>query len=640
MLDSDDNYSVNSDGFHNQYPQGLENSDNVAISKTITSNIITRTSTILSYIKEDNKFAKTQVEPNPSYDPNEIIKPEGTASYSLQNYDNIGKPIVSTKRKNADLENIKSAEYNEEHDDEQDEDDDEDNETKKSNAVLEDTGEYNVFDIENRPPDKGFWAWTCAFCVLSINTFSWGANSAFGVYLNYYTTMEYFPGASMEQYVMIGGLCLGLSFIVCPITVSLCRRYYFKITMSIGTGLIFLSYWLASISKTVIQLIMFQGFLMSIGFALVAGSCFIILPTWFLKKRSITQGIASAGAGLGGIIFSRPVDQIIKSYLDNPKYANNQHEALRLGISWSLRMQSFVCGFMLVISVILIRTYRPLIDPKVKEKPFIHELYAFLVRFDILKQIPVLCVIFWNMIYGLAYTILLFSLSSYATSIGLTYQQGSNVTTVQSVAQTIGRPLMGMCSDKIGRVNSTIFFTTLITIFIFFFWIFVTTYSALLAFAFLVGFILGINWVNFGPMTADIVGGGMDLTHTISMMMFTGGFPFLIAELVGLKLKRPEMEKPFLYCQILCGVSCIISVLVLLPFREWKVKRILNARRKQFLPKLTFDDTDETTNIENETINKGQFINEKAENELNRLDKMLENNVSSYLLRMFYPIAV
>lgn len=597
-----------------------------------TDNLVTRTSTLLSYIKEDNRFAKTQVEPSPSYDPTELIR-IGTAAPPERE-----REKVETF---GDVENTKSDI----------DDDDDDVETQRS-AVVQDTGEYNIFDVQNEPPDKGFWAWTAAFCVLFINTFSWGPNAAFGVYLNYYTTTDFFPGASVEQYVMIGGLGLGASFMACTITNALCRRFYFKYVMSAGTALIFLSYWLASISKTVIQLIMFQGFMMSFGFAAAAGSCFVILPTWFLKRRSIAQGIAAAGGGLGGIIFSRPIDAIIKRYIDDPRYADNPHEALRLGIAWALRMEALVCGFSLVVCICLLRTYRPLINEESKKKPFLPELYSYLLRFDLLKQPPLICIISWNMVYGLTYTILLFSLSSYASSIGLSYRQGSNVTNVQSVAQAIGRPLTGMCSDKIGRVNTTIIFTLIITILIFFFWIFITTYSQLLAFAFLAGFILGVNWVNFGPMTADIVGAGPDLTDAISILMFTGGIPQLIAELVGLKLRRPELSKPFLYCQILCGVAGLVSALLLFPLREWKVKRILLARRNHLLS-LVADSTekdDATITKTNDRVipdaANGNFNDDLHENqvhvqeEIKRLDTMLQSNIYFYIFRTFYPIAV
>lgn len=604
--ESSNNPNSDSNSVHS-LPSNLAFFPHTEINKVLT-HALTRTSTIVSNIREDNKFAKTQTVPNPSFDPY-VEEKIGTAAVDDDDDNN----DTNTNIKNTNNTHLSSNSSSS-------------TSTLSTNTEpeIKDTGEFNVYDLYNKPPDKGFWAWTSALCVMSINTFSWGANSVFGVYLNYYVSTNYFPNASMEQYVMIGGLTLGLSFMTCTITNTLCRRYYYKYVMSVGTAITFLSYWLASISHNVIQLIMFQGFLMSIGFALVAGSSFLILPTWFLKKRSIAQGISSAGGGLGGIIFSRPVDQIIKKYLDDPKYKNDQNKALKLGMSWALRMQSLVCGFMLVLSIILVRTFRPLKDPKAREKNLLADLSSFLLRFDLIKEKSLICVILWNMIYGLAYTILLFSLSSYASTIGLSYSQGSNVTTIQSVAQTVGRPVLGLISDKYGRINITVICTLLIAIFVFFFWIFITTYGELIAFAFITGFLLGVNWVNFAPMTADIVGGGgVDLNHAISIEMFTGGMPLIIAELVGLKLKRPNMNKQFLYCQILVGISCVISAIVLMPFREWKVKRILSARRKLIID----DNYDLNSSLE-------------KEKQINRLDALLDNTFYAYTIRMFYPISV
>ncbi|TID30839.1 hypothetical protein CANINC_000575 [Pichia inconspicua] len=562
---------------------GYDSTENQQQSQRRMSNILTRTSTVISQLKEDNKFAKTQVSNELPYDP------------MISNNDN--------DNCDDDLEGFPDSSQN--------------------TQQVKDTGEYNIYDIENKPPDGGVWAWIATGCVLCINTFSWGLNACFGVFLNYYTTTNFFPGARMEQYVMIGGMGLGLSFMTCVITNGLCRKYNFKLIMYIGTALTFLSYWLASIAKTVVQLIMFQGFMMGIGWGLVAGATFMILPTWFLKKRSVAQGIATAGGGLGGIIFSRPTDEIIKKYMNDPKYANDPHEGLRKGISWALRMQALVCGAILLVSVFLIRTYRPLKNDV--KKPILKEMFGFLKRWDLIKQVPIMCLIIWNMVYGLAYTILLFSLSSYATSIGLSYLQGSNVTTVQSVAQTIGRPMLGFISDKIGRVNTTCLCTFIIAIFTFCFWIFTTTYSELLGFAFVIGLFLGVNWVNFGPMTADVVGGGPELNHTISLLMFSGGFPLLIAELAGLKLRRPQLSNPFLYCQILVGVASIISVACLLPLREWKVSRILNARLKLLQEEKELDEEKHTSS---------------NHPEIERLEYMLQSDIYHYLIRMFYPIAV
>lgn len=521
-------------------------------SLSLAEKVLTRTSTIINDIREDNRAA---------------IQQEKCRMYPLE------------------LDDI--------------EDDDAEH-SSDSESKFGDDGVTNSHDIINKPPDGGFWAWTTCVCVMLINAFSWGANSAFGVYLNFYMTNDYFPGATMKEYVTIPGLLLGFSFMICTVSNTLIQRWNYKIIMLIGTAIIFLAFWLASIAKTILQLIIFQGLILSIGYGLAAGACFVIIPMWFLKKRSVAQGIAASGAGVGGIVFARPVQVIIEKYDED-------------GVKWALRMQGLVCGLMLVLSIALMKTCRSLIDPKLgtKEKPIWKEITSFLFRWDLYKQVPMACLLLWNIIYGLGYTIFLFSFSSYATAVGLTYLQGSNVVTVQSVAQLVGRPILGLISDRIGRINATIGFSFFLSIIALAWWIFIRNYAELLVFAFIVGFIMGINWVNFGPLIADYCGGGSkDSIHAMSMLTFSGGFPLIVSELIGLQLRRPEMAKPFLYCQIFVGVSILVSVIILLPFREWKVKRVLHSSW------------------------------EKSEDQRPRLDKLLDDSWKSYFIRMFYPICV
>ncbi|GMG39548.1 unnamed protein product [Ambrosiozyma monospora] len=168
---------------------------------------------------------------------------------------------------------------------------------------LQDDGTFNRHDLEDMPPDGTFWGWTAAFCVLCINCFSWGMNSAYGVFLDYYVESNHFPGANMEEYALIGGLALGVSFILLNLPNIFVKVYGLKPVMFSGIALQFLCLWLASIAVTITQLIIFQGFLIAIAFAFVAGPSFIVIPTWFLKKRSVASGIGVAGAGLAGLSF-------------------------------------------------------------------------------------------------------------------------------------------------------------------------------------------------------------------------------------------------------------------------------------------------------------------------------------------------
>ncbi|QPG75087.1 hypothetical protein FOA43_002428 [Brettanomyces nanus] len=473
---------------------------------------------------------------------------------------------------------------------------------KRATIKPPDTGEFCKQDMLDVPPDGTFWGWTTCICVMLINTFSWGTNTVYGVFLDYYVSTNHFPEANMEEYALIGGLCLGFSFMLISVANTLIRRFHYKLVMSFGAMLIVICFCAASVAKTITQLIMLQGFLMSIGFALTAGPTFVMIPSWFLKKRSVAQGIGAAGVGLAGVIFSKPVQVMIETDGD---------------YQWALRMMGIICGVMLAISIALIRTRRPL---QVKNDSLLKTIWHNCTRWDIYLRAPMACVIMWNFIYGLAFAVLLFSFSSYSTSIGLTQSQGSMVTLVESIAQTVGRPILGLLSDRYGRANTTILVTTFLGIICLCWWTFVKSYANLLIFGFVAGFFMGINWVNFSPLSADVVGGGDDLLAAISMLTFLGGMPQVVAEIIGLKLKRPGMTQPFLYCQILVGVACLVSAAILLPFREWKIKKILSAREKCILAKDPILRT------------------EKDELRLDRYKLILQSTFKGRVIRAFYPV--
>ncbi|QPG74606.1 hypothetical protein FOA43_001938 [Brettanomyces nanus] len=475
--------------------------------------------------------------------------------------------------------------------------------TKSQGVLVNYDGEFNKQDVIDRPPEGTLWGWISVLCVCGINTFSWGVNSVFGVFLNYFVSSNQFPGASMEDYALVGGLSMGLSFMLINVANTLVRRFYYKYVMAVGIVLLIICDLCAAEATTIVQFIMLQGLLLSIAYALVASPGFVIIPTWFLKKRSIATGIGTAGAGLSGIIFSRPIQAIIDT---TGSY------------KWALRMIGIVCGVMLTVCTLLIRSHRDLIV--VTGRSFWGDVLVGFTRWDIYRQKPLVYLILWNFLYGFPYTILLFSMSSYSTAIGLTSAQGAVVTTVQSVAQCIGRPLLGLLSDYFGKGNVTLLATALLGVFSLCWWIFVKTYANLIVFAFFTGLLVGINWVNFSPLCADIVGGGDDLLAAVSFLCLIGGPPMIVSEIIGLKLERPDDSRPYLNSQILVGVMCIGSAAMLIPFREFKIYRMLHARRELIQKKFKENQTSEDCT------------------RLNRYNILLEKSYRGYLIRSFYPI--
>ncbi|KAJ5691528.1 MFS general substrate transporter [Penicillium malachiteum] len=106
----------------------------------------------------------------------------------------------------------------------------------------------------------------------------------------------------------------------------------------------------------------------------------------------------------------------------------------------------------------------------------------------------------------LAYVVLLFSLPSYSVTIGITQNQGSLAGALLSLGQVVGRPGVGLLSDRLGRIPVTIIATFLPGILSLFQWIFANSVGLICFFAVLVGLFSGNFLAAMSPITAEVVG--------------------------------------------------------------------------------------------------------------------------------------
>src|SRR5277367_383475 len=183
------------------------------------------------------------------------------------------------------------------------------------------------------------------------------------------------------------------------------------------------------------------------GFLFIAsvGLC----PQWFVKRRSFANSIAAAGSGLGGLIYSLATGAMIQS----------------VGLGWAFRILAIVTFAVNGICAILVRDRNIAIGS-------IHE--AFALR--LLKRPEFLLLLGWGFFSLIGYVVLLFSLPNYATSIGLTAQQGSVIGALLNLGQGLGRPCVGFFSDAAGRMNIALLGTFLSGFFCFVIWIFAKSY--------------------------------------------------------------------------------------------------------------------------------------------------------------------
>ena len=137
-----------------------------------------------------------------------------------------------------------------------------------------------------------------------------------------------------------------------PITNLLIRRFGTKMPMYLGLVLWLAGWVSASFASKYWQLFLSQGLLVGIGAGLNWLPAAPVLPQWFLRRRSLVQGIASSGSGTIGIIYSVATVPMIET----------------LGLGWALRITGITSTVVLVACTYVLRDRNR--DTKAEIKPF------------------------------------------------------------------------------------------------------------------------------------------------------------------------------------------------------------------------------------------------------------------------------
>jgi MFS family permease len=316
-------------------------------------------------------------------------------------------------------------------------------------------------------PDGGY-GWIIVLAVFTINGFTWGVIASYGVYLAYYLSSSRFPSATPLDYAFIGGLNFGLAMLVSSPVTYLVRTLGTHPVMLVGVALQTGGFIGASFAERIWQLYLSQGVCVGLGVGFLFIPSVAITSQWFDKKRSLANSLTSAGSGLGGVIVSFATQPMID----------------RLSLAWSLRIVGLLSGTMNIIATSLLRNRNHIIRPP---------MHPFDTR--LLRRLPVVLLLGWGFFSMLGYMVLLYSLSDFGRAIGLSSGQASSVTALLNLGTMLGRPCIGLLSDRYGRVEVAGWTTFACSVCVWVFWVPATSYALLVVFAVVVGGILGIFWM-------------------------------------------------------------------------------------------------------------------------------------------------
>lgn len=106
--------------------------------------------------------------------------------------------------------------------------------------------------------DKGF-AWVIAFCSMLAVFAAWGWTTAFGVFLSYFMSSNYFPGATDYDFALIGSMAVGFGQLFSPMTVLSYRIFGPYCTSGFGIFIQVIALILASFATKIWQLYVTLG---------------------------------------------------------------------------------------------------------------------------------------------------------------------------------------------------------------------------------------------------------------------------------------------------------------------------------------------------------------------------------------------
>ncbi|KAI9042438.1 MCT family MFS transporter [Aspergillus affinis] len=398
---------------------------------------------------------------------------------------------------------------------------------------------------EVEPPPDGGYGWVCVLCVFLVNAHTWGINSSYGVFLAHYLDTNTFPGASDLDFAFVGGLSLSLAQFIAPVATITTREWGTRASLAIGITLQTAALLGASWATEIWQLFLSQAVCFGFGMGMQFSATVGIIPQWFNRRRSLANGIGTAGSGIGGLIYSLATSAIIQ----------------RWGTGWAFRILAIVsaaaCGF----SAILIRDRNQVIG-------------AVQIAFhtSLLKRPEFLLTLAWGFFSVLGYVALLFSIPSYASTVGLTASQGSILGAMFNLGGGLGRPVIGYVSDDFGRLNTAFGCTFLAGLFSFVIWIFAKSFGVLIFYALIGGTVSATFTTTVAPVGAEVVGLKL-LPSALSIFWLSVVIPSTFAEPIALWL-RTDNGTNFLHAQIFTGFMFMGGALCLWLVRAWKISEL------------------------------------------------------------------
>ncbi|KAH6609392.1 hypothetical protein Trco_002738 [Trichoderma cornu-damae] len=394
------------------------------------------------------------------------------------------------------------------------------------------------------PPPNGGYGWVVTACIGTINAHTWGMNSTYGVFLAYYIKNNTFPGATTLQYAFVGSLSISCAMGISPLATMAVREFGTRPVMLFGVVIEAGSWIAASFASEIWHLFLTQGVLFGLGMGFLFNATVGLIPQWFTTHRSLANGMAAAGSGLGGLIYSFATGALIQN----------------LGLAWAFRILGIIAFVVNLACTILVKDRNKILGST-------H--LAFKGSLLMRPEFSLFVIFGWFSILG--YAVVVFSLANYANEIGLESSQAALISAFFNLGQSIGRPIVGYFSDRTGRMNMAALTSLMAGVFSLAIWINAKVYGVLIFYSIICGTVAGTFWTVVGPVAAEIVG-LQDVPSALNIMWLMILLPCIFSEPIALQIVTGTGS--YLGTQLWTGLTFVAAAACMVVLRGWKIGEI------------------------------------------------------------------
>ncbi|KAJ1998887.1 hypothetical protein GGI02_002416 [Coemansia sp. RSA 2322] len=278
-------------------------------------------------------------------------------------------------------------------------------------------------DNELAPADTGY-AWVIVVCAGLNLMCTVGIVNSFGVFSTYYINYIY-SDVSAASIAWVGTtislFMLGGAVVTGPLT----DRFGFRLVSLTGTAICSIALLLASFTNALWQLIFTQGVMFGIGAACIFSPSVSLPSQWHEKRRPLATGLAVAGSGAGGMLFTYITQKMMGA----------------IGYKWTLRALALI---LLCVSGSAGLFYRQRIAVPRGGTDLL----------GMAKDARLVAVGLAGFFLNISYFVPWYYLPTAAIKIGQSKEAANNLVLYMNAGSTVGRVLAAYVAIALGPINS------------------------------------------------------------------------------------------------------------------------------------------------------------------------------------------